>query len=45
MDYTTITSAIDWSGVTTGVGVAAAALAVVLVAKKGAKLLLSFFGR
>ncbi len=45
MDYTTISGAVDWSAVITGVGVVAAALAGVLVAKRGAKLLLSMIGR
>jgi len=42
MDYTTITGAVDWAGVITGVGVIAVALAGVAVAMKGARKLLSF---
>lgn len=45
MDYTVITGAVDWSGVVTGVGVVAAGLAAVLVAKTGARKLLSMIGR
>jgi len=40
-----ITGAVDWDAVTTGIGVVAAALAVVLVAKRGAKALLGMIGR
>jgi hypothetical protein len=42
MDYTAITGAIDFSGVLTGVGAAAALLAAVYVARKGARMLLGF---
>lgn len=45
MDYTTITGAVDWAAVATGIGAVAALLAVILAAKRGAKLLLSFIGR
>lgn len=45
MDYTTITAAVDWSAVTTGIGAVAALLAVVLAAKTGARKILSFIGR
>lgn len=45
MDYTAITTAVDWSAVITGVSAVAVALAGVLVAKRGAKLLLSMIGR
>jgi hypothetical protein len=45
MDYTTITDAIDFAGVVTGVGVAAVAIGGVLIAKRGARMLLSMIGR
>lgn len=45
MDYEVITGAVDWADVLTGIGVVAAALALVLVAKRGAKTLLGFIGR
>ncbi len=45
MDYTAITGAVDFADVLTGVGVVAALLAAVLVAKKGARTLLGFIGR
>lgn len=43
--YAAITTAADWSDVTTALGVVAAALALVLVFRKGAKMILGFFGR
>lgn len=43
--YDTITAAADWSDATTALGVVAAALALVLVFRKGAKMVLGFFGR
>jgi hypothetical protein len=42
MDYTTITGAIDFAGVVTAIGAAAALLAGVLVARKGARYVLGF---
>lgn len=45
MDYTAITTAVDWSAVITGVGAVASLLAAVLAAKTGARKLLSFIGR
>ncbi len=45
MDYTTITAAVDFAGVITGIGAVAVVLAGVYVARKGAKMLLGFFGR
>lgn len=42
MDYTAITTAVNFAGVLTGVGVVAAALAGVYVAIKGANILLGF---
>ena len=45
MDYTTISAAVDWAAVITGIGTVAVALAGVLVAKRGARLLLSMIGR
>jgi len=45
MDYTVITGAVDWADVLTGLGVVAAAIALLLVAKRGARLLLGFIGR
>jgi hypothetical protein len=42
MDYTAITDAVDFVDVLIGIGAVAALLAVVLVGKKGARLLLSF---
>ena len=42
MDYTALTSAIDFSGALTVAAAAAAALAVVYVGIKGAKIALSF---
>ncbi len=45
MDYTVITGAVDWADVLTGIGVVAAAFALLLVAKKGARTLLGFIGR
>lgn len=43
--YDAITSAVDWSDVTTGIGAIAALVAAVLVVKKGAKMLLGMIGR
>lgn len=43
--YDTITAAANWSDATTALGVVAAALALVLVFRKGAKMVLGFFGR
>lgn len=43
--YDAITSAVDWSDVTTGLGVVAAALAGVFIFKRGAKMLLGMIGR
>lgn len=45
MDYGSITSAVDWAAVATGIGAVAALLAVVLAAKKGARILLGMIGR
>lgn len=45
MDYTTITAAVDWASVVTGIGVVGLALAGVLVAKRGVRLLLGMIGR
>lgn len=45
MDYTTITGAVDFAGVITGVASVAAALAGVYIAIKGASMLLSFLRR
>lgn len=45
MDFTTITDAVDWAGVLTGLGVVAVAIAGLLVAKRGARLLLGFIGK
>lgn len=45
MDYEAIAGAVDWADVLTGLGLVAVALAGVLVAKRGAKLLLGFIGR
>jgi hypothetical protein len=42
MDFTVITDAVDWAGVLTGMGVVAAALAGVAVARKGARMLIDF---
>lgn len=42
MDYTTITSAVDFAGVITGIGAVAVALAGVAIAMRGARLLLGF---
>lgn len=43
--YDSITAAANWSDATTALGVVAAALALVLVFRKGAKMVLGFFGR
>ncbi len=45
MDYSSITAAADWDTVLTGIAAVGAALAVVLVAMKGARKLLGFIGR
>jgi len=45
MDYSTIIGAADWAAVATGVIGVGAALATVLVAKRGARALLSMIGR
>lgn len=45
MDFTAIADAVDWAGVLTGLGVVAVAIAGLLVAKRGAKILLGFIGR
>lgn len=42
MDYTTITGAVDFAGVITGVGAVAVALAGVYIAIKGSRILLGF---
>lgn len=42
MDYTGITAAVDWTDVFTGLAGVAVALAGILVARKGAKVLLGF---
>lgn len=44
MDYTTITTAVDFAGVTAGVGAIGASLAGVYIAIKGTKMLLGFLG-
>jgi len=44
-DYTSITASVDWSQVTVGVLAVGAALAGVLVAKRGARVLLGMIGR
>lgn len=44
-DFSTLTSSVDFSTVVTGVMAVAAALVGVLVAKRGAYILLSFIGR
>lgn len=45
MDYTAITGAVDFAAVLTGLGVVAAAIAGVLIAIRGARILLSFVRR
>ncbi|WP_200375327.1 hypothetical protein [Thiocystis violacea] len=45
MDYTAISGAVDWSAVLTAMGVIAVALAGLLIAKRGAKVLLAFISR
>lgn len=42
MDYTVITEAVDFADVLTGIGVVAAALALVNIAQTGARKLLGF---
>jgi hypothetical protein len=44
-DYSTITAAVDWSTVITGILAIAALIAAVLVVKRGAKMLLGMIGR
>lgn len=44
MDYTTITSAVDFAGVMTGVGAVAAAVAGLYIAIRGARILIGFIG-
>jgi len=43
--YDAITAAASWSDAITALGVVAAALALVFVFRKGAKMVLGFFGR
>lgn len=43
--YDSITAAASWTDAVTAIGVVAAALALVLVFRKGAKMVLGFFGR
>lgn len=45
MDYALISAAVDWADVLTAMGVVAVAIAGILVAKRGARMLLSFLGR
>lgn len=45
MDYDLISAAVVWTDVLTGMGAVAVALAGLLVAKRGAKMLLGFIGR
>lgn len=45
VDYSQLTSAVDFSGVTTAIMAVAGALATVLVVVKGARMVLAFFGR
>ena len=42
MDYTTITAAVDWTGVLAGIGAIAVTLAGLYVAVRGAKILIAF---
>lgn len=44
MDYTTITGAVDFAGVMTGVGSVAAAVAGLYIAIRGARILIGFIG-
>lgn len=44
-DYTSITGAVDWASVSTGILAIGAALVGVLVAKRGVRLLLGMVGR
>lgn len=44
-DYTGITTAVDFSGVITGILAVAALIAAVLVVKRGVKMLLGMIGR
>jgi len=44
-DYTALTGAVDFSGVSTAVLAIAALLAAALVVKKGARMVLSMIGR
>jgi hypothetical protein len=43
--YSAITTAVSWSDAITAIGVVGAALALVFVFRKGAKMVLGFFGR
>ncbi|MET0082678.1 MAG: hypothetical protein ABW079_06660 [Sedimenticola sp.] len=45
MDYTAITSAVDWAGVLTGLGAVALAIAGLNVAIRGARILVGFIRR
>lgn len=45
MDYSAIAGAVDWQQMLLALGVIALAIAGILVAKRGAKMLLSFIGR
>ncbi|MES9961691.1 MAG: hypothetical protein ABW089_14770 [Sedimenticola sp.] len=45
MDYTAITTAVDWSGVLTGLGAVAVAVAGLAVAVRGARILVGFIRR
>lgn len=45
MDYTSITAAVDWEDVLTGIAAVGAALAIVLVGKRGVRALLGMIGR
>ena len=45
MDYSTILGSVDFSAVLTAIAGAAGAIGLVLVGKKGARMVLSFFGR
>lgn len=45
MDYTAISDAADWAAVLTGIAAVGGALALVLVAKRGARALLGMIGR
>lgn len=45
MDYSTIIAAVDFAGVMAALGAVAAAIATVLIAVRGARILLGFIGR